>query len=120
MRKNCERGFLGRKRSVGRRKAGEFLAKVTHAKIFKISTPLERALAQVSAWLRSPLARTIGEDEGYFDVLSSTLRQARTTGSRVHDARIAALCVAHGVDLLWSADRNFGQFPRLRVENPLV
>jgi len=38
----------------------------------------------------------------------------------VHDARIAALCLHHRVDELWSADRDFSRFPELRIRNPLV
>jgi uncharacterized protein len=38
----------------------------------------------------------------------------------VHDARVAALCLAHGISELWSADRDFGRFPGVRVRNPLV
>jgi predicted nucleic acid-binding protein len=37
----------------------------------------------------------------------------------VHDARIAALCLSHGVYELWSGDRDFSRFPALRVRNPL-
>ena len=37
-----------------------------------------------------------------------------------HDARIAAICLSHGVRELWTADRDFGRFPDLRVRNPLV
>jgi predicted nucleic acid-binding protein len=38
----------------------------------------------------------------------------------VHDARIAALCLQHGVRELWTADRDFGRFAPLRAVNPLV
>ena len=38
----------------------------------------------------------------------------------VHDARIAALCLHHGVQELWSADRDFSRFSALAVHNPLV
>jgi hypothetical protein len=38
----------------------------------------------------------------------------------VHDARVAAVCLLHCVDELWSADRDFSRFPDLRVRNPLV
>jgi uncharacterized protein len=41
-------------------------------------------------------------------------------GPAVHDARIAALCLANGVRELWSADRDFTQFPDLRTANPLT
>jgi hypothetical protein len=38
----------------------------------------------------------------------------------VHDARIAALCLQHGVSELLTADRDFSRFPALRTRNPLV
>jgi predicted nucleic acid-binding protein len=41
-------------------------------------------------------------------------------GPQVHDARITALCVQHGVRELWTADRDFGRFAPLRSLNPLV
>lgn len=41
-------------------------------------------------------------------------------GEAVHDARIAALCLQHGVSELWSADRDFGRFPKVPVLNPLI
>jgi uncharacterized protein len=33
---------------------------------------------------------------------------------------VVALCRIHGVEELWSADRDFGRFPGLVVKNPLV
>ena len=47
-------------------------------------------------------------------------QQGRIAGPAVHDARIAALCLQHGMRELWSADRDFGRFPALRVFNPLL
>ncbi len=82
-------------------------------------TPLERALDQIAEWLRSPSCRVIAEPEGYLGILADTLRHSQAVGSKVHDARIAALCLAHGVDELWSADRDFSRFSNLRVRNPL-
>jgi predicted nucleic acid-binding protein len=41
-------------------------------------------------------------------------------GGRVHDARIAAICLEHKVRELWSADRDFGRFSELKVINPLI
>jgi toxin-antitoxin system PIN domain toxin len=98
----------------------EFLAVVTHPKIFRPSTPMERALQQVSFWLESPSLALLGEAPGYWDELSSVIRAGGVAGPRIHDARIAALCSLHGVKELWSADRDFGRFRRLRVRNPLV
>jgi toxin-antitoxin system PIN domain toxin len=98
----------------------EFLAKVTHPRIFVKPTPLEKAIDQVVEWRRSPSGTVLAEPEGYFELLSRTLLEAKVTGAKIHDARIAAICEAHGVDELWSADRDFNRFGRIRVVNPVT
>jgi hypothetical protein len=98
----------------------EFLAIVTHPRVFSPPTPLARAIAQVEAWLESPSLVLLGEAEGYWSRLRTALEDARSAGPAVHDARIAAICLQHGVRDLWSADRDFARFRALRVVNPLV
>lgn len=98
----------------------EFLAVATHPKVFDPPTPVERALEQVSMWMESPSLVLLGEAIGYWEKLSSVILSSGVTGPRVHDARIAVLCVLHGAKELWSADRDFGRFPDLSVRNPLV
>jgi uncharacterized protein len=98
----------------------EFLAIVTHPKIFNPPTPTRKALAQVDAWLASPSVIPLGESAGYWKELQAALTGGKITGPRVHDARIAALCSHHGVTELWTADRDFSRFPDLRTRNPLV
>jgi predicted nucleic acid-binding protein len=48
------------------------------------------------------------------------LRRARVVGPKVHDARIAALCVQHAITELWTADRDFSRFAGLSTRNPLM
>ena len=98
----------------------EFLAIVTHTRIFNPPSTLKEACKQVAAWLESPVLVMLGEDEGYWPVLERALSQANLSGPKVHDARIAALCLHHGVKELWSADRDFKQFPALSTRNPLL
>lgn len=98
----------------------EFLAITTHPRIYDPPTPLPRALDQVEAWLESPTAVLLAESNQHWPTLRTLLDSGRVTGPVVHDARIAALCLQHGVRELWSADRDFGRFPSLRVVNPLV
>ena len=98
----------------------EFLAIVTHPRIYAPPSPLDTALDQVTAWLESPTLATLGEGPGYWHTLQSLIDEGKVTGPKVHDARIAALCAQHGVRELWSADRDFSLFPNLRVRNPLV
>jgi toxin-antitoxin system PIN domain toxin len=98
----------------------EFLAVVTHPKIFKPPTPVERALEQVSIWLESPSLVVLAETTGYWEEHSSIILSSGVSGPRVHDARLASLCILHGVKELWSADRDFSRFPALKVRNPLI
>jgi uncharacterized protein len=98
----------------------EFLAIVTHPRIFSPPTPVARALDQVAAWLESPTLALLAEAGSHWEQLRAVLEASRVVGPQVHDARIAALCIEHGVRELWSADRDFGRFRGLAVLNPLV
>lgn len=98
----------------------EFLAIVTHPRIFRPPTPLARALDQTRAWLESPSLVLLGEQDGYWDELERIARAGHVAGPMVHDARVAALCLHGGVRELWTADRDFSRFPDLVVTNPLV
>ncbi|MFW6051318.1 MAG: type II toxin-antitoxin system VapC family toxin [Myxococcota bacterium] len=98
----------------------EFMAIATHPRIFDPPSPLKDAIACAEGWLETPSLRLLAETEGYWSTLRELVGSAGVVGPRVHDARIAALCVHHGVDTLWSADRDFSRFPRLNVRNPLV
>ena len=98
----------------------EFLAIVTHPRIYAPPTPLDRALNQVDAWQESPTLRLLAEASAHWPTLRAVLVAGRVTGPRVHDARIVALCRDHGVRELWSADRDFARFSGLTVVNPLV
>ncbi len=97
----------------------EFLSIVTHPKIYRPPTPLKTAMAQIQAWLDCPTLHLLSEEPGYWDVLASLIKQAKIQGAVIHDARIAALCKQHQVKALWTADRDFSRFSRLKVENPL-
>jgi uncharacterized protein len=98
----------------------EFLAIVTHARIYDPPTPLAVALDQVDAWLEAPTLVLLTESDEHWPALRALVAAGRVTGARVHDARVAALCRQHGVRELWSADRDFGRFPELTVINPLT
>jgi len=98
----------------------EFLAIVTHPRIYAPPSPIAAALSQVQTWLESPTLLLISESEEYWKKLAPLLRSARLAGPKIHDARIAALCVDHGIAELWSADRDFSNFPALKIRNPLL
>jgi uncharacterized protein len=98
----------------------EFLAITTHPRIFVPPSPIVTACTQVDAWLESPSLVLLAETDEYWKTLRACIADGRIAGPLVHDARIAALCLAHGVRELWTQDRDFGRFPALTTRNPLV
>jgi hypothetical protein len=91
----------------------EFYAIVTHARIYAPPSTPAQALAQIDAWLESPSLRLLTEDATYMQTWSRFVTTAGITGGAVHDARVAALCLTHGVRTLVTLDRDFGRFPDL-------
>ncbi|SEE87106.1 type II toxin-antitoxin system VapC family toxin [Ruania alba] len=98
----------------------EFLAIVTHPRIYRPATPPREALGAVEDLRTLPGVLLLGETSEYPEVLTRLLSAAQVVGPKVHDARIAAICLAHGVDTLWTADRDFSYFPELSTHNPLA
>ena len=98
----------------------EFIAIVTHPRIYKKPTPLELALQTIRSLVSCPNNVTLAEEDGYLDQLAALASVAKIQGAAIHDARIAALCVHHGIAELWSADRDFSRFPGLKTVNPLI
>ena len=98
----------------------EFHSVVTNPRIWKdsASSP-EQSWRQLEAWMASPSLRLIGETEGFGEILERVLRRPRVIGGVAHDARIAAICVAHGVEALLTRDRDFLLFPELKTLNPI-
>jgi hypothetical protein len=74
---------------------------------------------QIEAWLQAPGLVLLAETGDCWPKLHAALTAGRVVGPQVHDARVAALCRLHGVQELWTADRDFGRFPGLKVRNPL-
>jgi toxin-antitoxin system PIN domain toxin len=97
----------------------EFFSVVTNPKIWRerVTTPAH-AWNQLDAWLGSPSLRLLAETDDFAAVLQRLLCQPRVRGPIVHDARVAALCLAHGVSELLTRDRDFSLFAELPVRNP--
>jgi hypothetical protein len=99
----------------------EFLSVVTNRRIWRgaESSPGE-AWSQLRAWVDSPSNVLLGETSGFPDILERFVRRPRVRGPLVHDARVAAICLAHGIDELLSRDRDFALFPELNTRNPFA
>lgn len=98
----------------------EFFSVATNARIWKnAASTQDQAWNQLEAWMASPTLVLLTETSAFADVLGDLARRPRVRGPVIHDARVAALCLAHGVSTLLSRDRDFSLFPELRVKNPL-
>jgi uncharacterized protein len=98
----------------------EFLAIVTHPRVYAPPSSLAQAFAQLEEWLASPSLLVIRENSEHWRTLRALASEARAAGAAIHDARIAALCASHAVSALYSADRDFGRYPSIRCVNPLI
>ena len=98
----------------------EFLAITTHPRIFNPPTPAPLALKAMEVWLDSSGCEMIGEGPGYYDELKRLITKGKIAGPMVHDARIAALCIHHGVREFWTADRDFSRYATLKTPEKLT
>jgi toxin-antitoxin system PIN domain toxin len=99
----------------------EFFSIVTNRRIWKdAASTQDQAWRQVEAWLGSPSLRLLSETDDFTSVLGELVQRSRVLGPVVHDARIAALCLAHGVEALLTRDRDFSLFPELVTRNPFA
>ncbi len=98
----------------------EFLAIVTHPRIYDPASEMAEATAQIEAWLAAPSLVLLGESINHWESLVGVMTAGRVRGPMVHDARIAAICMTNGVTRFLSSDRDFSRFPMLNTSNPLV
>ena len=96
----------------------EFLRVVTHPCVSDPPTKPEVALEDLASLLRSPSVVLLGQGPDHFRYLFDATVAGRAFGNLVHDAHIAALCMEHGVDELWTRDRDFRRFEGLRTRDP--
>ncbi len=95
----------------------EFFAVVTSTH-WDTPTTAAQAWSVVRNLVDAPGAQLIGEGVNHLDILTEIIRRGHVRGGMIHDARIAAICLAHGVNELWTADRDFSRFPGLKTYNP--
>jgi hypothetical protein len=98
----------------------EFVGIVTRPRVFDPATTLGERVDQIAAWRASPSLALIAETPGHWETLERLMMAGQIVGPKIREARIAAICLDHGVSELWSADRDFSRFPALKVRNPLM
>jgi len=90
----------------------------THGSIFAHPLAPEEAMSNVEALIRLPHVRVLAEEEGFWDSYCEVVRDVPARGNLVSDAHLAALLLQHGVNVLYTNDRDFRKFDFLKVRNP--
>ena len=80
----------------------EFIGVVTNQKVYPPATTIEEAFAQIEAWLASDKLKPLGEGPDHFRTLKELSLTGQIIAAKIHDARISAICLQHGVTELWT------------------
>ncbi len=95
-----------------------YLRIATHSRIFAAPLAPDEAMQNIQSLLDLPHVRTLGEDEGFWNVYRGTAGALPLRGNAVPDAHLAALLRQHGVSTLYTNDADFRRFTFLRIINP--
>lgn len=95
-----------------------YLRIATHSRIFASPLAPEKALGNITALLALPHVRAISELDGFVDVYEHIAGNMTVRGNLVPDAHVVAILFQHGVQTLYSNDRDFRKFESLQVRDP--
>jgi toxin-antitoxin system PIN domain toxin len=98
----------------------EFVRVVTHPRVFAPPSPLSDVLEDLDSLLHCPSLVMVGEGPDHVTHMLRLLADGDATGNLAHDGHIAALVVEHGVDELWTLDRDFARFRRVHAVDPFA
>ncbi|MGC8484119.1 MAG: type II toxin-antitoxin system VapC family toxin [Candidatus Baltobacteraceae bacterium] len=96
-----------------------FVRLATDARIFERPFDSVSACALVDEWLSQPSANLILPSVRHWEILSKISVEAQVRGALLPDAHLAACAIENGATL-YTHDRDFLRFQRLRVEFPLA
>lgn len=92
----------------------------THPTVFDEPLDLAAARGAVDDLLSRPHVRTVSEGPGFWTHLDGALSEVSARGNLVTDAHLVALMRQHGIDTIWTADRDLRRFDGLTVRSPLA
>jgi hypothetical protein len=96
-----------------------FVRVVTHPRIFREPSPLERALSFAAEVRDRPNALSVAPGPRHWGIFTRYCRDCGVKGSLVADAYFAALAVESGCEWI-TTDRDYARFPGLRWRHPLA
>lgn len=96
-----------------------YLRIVTHSGILPKPLTFAEASGNVSALLARPHVRSAGEGEGFWALYLATAG-TQVRGNDVPDAHLVALMRQHGVDTIFTRDRDFRKYEGIQARDPAV
>lgn len=91
---------------------------VTHPRVFRDPTPLDRAIAFVAELRARPNCLLVSPGERHWEIFTRLCRSARARGNLVPDAYLAAMAIESGTEWI-TTDRDYARFPGLHWRHPL-
>ncbi len=95
-----------------------YLRIATHPSIFDNPLSPSEVAANVEALLAVPTIRLLAEEEGFWKLYRTTTAETPARGNMVPDAHLATLLLQHGVNTIYTSDKDFLKFEFLKVVNP--
>jgi len=90
---------------------------ITHPRVFKIPTPLEKALDFIEDFRNRENVRILEPGARHWELFISLCRSSNARGNLVPDAYHAALAIEHGCEWI-TLDRGFSRFSGLTSRAP--
>lgn len=95
-----------------------FLRLVTHPRIFKEPSPLEKSLAFVREVRDRPNCVSVVPGDRHWEIFIRLCGETHAKGNLIADAYLAALAIESGSEWI-TTDRDYSRFPGLRWRHPL-
>jgi uncharacterized protein len=90
----------------------------TNPRVFNNPLSTSEALDRVSSWINQPCARIIHPTTKHWEIFTDMLISGQASANLVSDAHLAALAIEHNCTL-YSTDKDFRKFPKIKYKNPL-
>jgi uncharacterized protein len=94
-----------------------FLRIVTHPKVFKVPTPLARALEFTELFTASPLAFPLNPGPNHWKIFANIAKEQMARGNRLPDCYLGAIALEHGCGIVTN-DRFFAGIDGLHCVFP--
>jgi hypothetical protein len=95
-----------------------FLRLTTNRRVFPRPLLTREAVLIISKWLERSQSVVLDPGEHHWKILQQTISAGKAAGPLLTDAHLAALAIEHGATL-YTTDRDFARFPKLKFTNPI-